>query len=136
MKTNNIKSIIVMVLMLALVAVQFSCTKETTRNVTTGVSSAKIHGKITYNGKVAPNAMVYIKIGATTPFDPAAGYDLSTVADASGNYSFTKLDLNDYVVTARFSNQVFAQTYTFKTNGYHVNIAGYENDVTVDMDLK
>lgn len=137
MKTNKWKSIFAMVLMLAFVAIQFACEKETTRNITTGVSSATIHGKITYNsGKVAPGATVYIKIGTTTPFDPAAGYDLSAVADANGNYSFAKLDLNNYVVTARYMNQVIQQGYTFKTNGYSVTIAGYKNDVTVDMDLK
>jgi len=58
---------------------------------------ATIKGKVTHHGLAIPNAVVYIKYGASEfPGESASSYDKSTNADQSGSYSFSGLNKGKY----------------------------------------
>lgn len=58
---------------------------------------ATIKGKVAHHGLQIPNAMVYIKFGATDfPGESVSSYDKSTQTDGSGNYYFSGLKKGKY----------------------------------------
>lgn len=68
-----------------------SCKKEGTG----GKSS--ISGKVLHHSTAIPNAVIYIKYGATEfPGNDVSVYDNSVTADASANYEFKNLQKGSY----------------------------------------
>jgi len=98
-------------MMLALVFIT-SCEKEVIKEVETIVeveveaTTYTISGVVTYPdfGGTATNAdgaVVYLKIGAAS----GVTYDASTIADASGNYTFSGLSDGSYFVFANYDTE-------------------------------
>ena len=68
-----------------------SCKKEGTG----GKSS--VSGAVKHHSQIIPNAVVYIKYGATEfPGSDVSVYDASTVATTSAKYEFKELQKGDY----------------------------------------
>lgn len=81
------------VFMLVTVFAFTSCKKEGTG----GKSS--VSGFVKHHSLAIPNAVVYIKYGATEfPGADVSKYDASTVADASAKYEFKELQKGDYYI--------------------------------------
>jgi hypothetical protein len=73
----------------------YSCRKEGTG----GKSS--VTGNVKHHSMIIPNAVVYIKYGATNfPGTNISNYDASTTADASAHYEFKDLRKGDYYLYA------------------------------------
>lgn len=85
------------ILAAAICIVSFSaCKKE-------GIGGkASVNGHVQHHGKAIPNAIVYIKYGATElPGTNASDYDNSTMASASdAHYEFEELRKGDYYLYA------------------------------------
>jgi hypothetical protein len=59
--------------------------------------NSSVSGTVKHHVKPIPNAVVYIKYGATEfPGADVSKYDASVASDASANYSFKGLEKGDY----------------------------------------
>jgi hypothetical protein len=88
---HKLKSIAVLSLLFVLSVSITSCRKEGTG----GKSS--VSGSVKHHSKLIPNAVVYIKYGATEfPGSNVALYDASVTADANAHYEFKDLRKGDY----------------------------------------
>lgn len=89
----NFFRIILIVVGISVFAV--ACKKEGTG----GKSS--VSGAVKHHATTVPNAIVYIKYGATEfPGTDVSKYDASTVATASAHYEFKELQKGDYYLYA------------------------------------
>ncbi|MBA3970838.1 MAG: hypothetical protein H0X46_01595 [Bacteroidetes bacterium] len=74
-----------------LLFVTMGCTKEGTGG------KASVSGNVKHHQELIPNAMVYIKYGATEfPGADVSVYDDKVTADANSHYEFKDLEKGDY----------------------------------------
>lgn len=87
----NFQRTIAIVLLIGTAVLITSCRKEGTG----GKSS--VSGQVKHHSNPIPNAVVYIKYGATEfPGTDVSKYDNSVTADANANYNFKDLRKGDY----------------------------------------
>ena len=123
---RNIKFIVVGLLSFMLLTVVTSCTKDPGFD-----GKASIKGQVTYPGGAADFAIIQVAFDQSTATED---FDYTTAADASGNYSINQLAKGDYYVDAYYTDVLSG--LTFNTGGYHVEIGGNKEDVTVDIALQ
>lgn len=117
MKTVKLFFSLILVGMVGLLFVQ--CEKEVIKEVEVSAAVYSISGNITYpdfsgSDVAAPGAVVFLQVDGT---GASTDYDMSAVADASGNYSFTNLLPGNYFVWA-----------SYNTN--NTNLNGRYDDIT------
>jgi hypothetical protein len=62
---------------------------------------AQVSGFVIYNGNRIPNAVIYIKYGASSsPGNDPTSYDSQLTADAGGNFTFGSLVTGNYYLYA------------------------------------
>ena len=122
---RNIKFIVVGLLSFMLLTVVTSCTKDPGFD-----GKASIKGQVTYPGGAADFAIVQIAFDAS---EATTDFDYTTASDANGNYSINQLAKGDYYIDATYMDNT---GFIFNTAGYHVEIGGNKEDVTVDIALQ
>ena len=90
----------------------------------------KLTGTVTCPDGAASRAIVTLKFNATAP---TTDYDYSTVADASGIYSFNSLQPGEYFMDAHCTNPETG--IRFDTPGFLITIGTKKEDVKADITL-
>jgi hypothetical protein len=94
---------------------------------------AQVTGFVEFNGSRIPNAIVYIKYGATTsPGEDPTQYDSQQTADGTGTFTFASLYPGNYYLYA-IGHYVTQLGYEQVTGGTQVNIPHTKSSVNYDI---